>query len=219
MKIFQKRRKSAAVAAILIAALLSGCAGNAGNSGNTGNTGNTGSGGPSGTSGTSEAISTTSASVTTGNPPPATSGTGAKPSQPLGQRTLSELIDAIYSSASGVQFPTLMTHDVSLDAADADLFRYYYGIDQPDGTIAAAASEPMIGSIPYTLALLQVKEGADTAAIAAAIKSGVDPHKWICVWADVVETAHHGDVILLIMDKDADRAKAVLDAFDKVMGD
>lgn len=201
MKKFKKAAVSAA--AILLAATLMGCAGE---------TAGPDSSVPTGATGSSAVGNESSAPAkTTGAP----ADTG--PSKPLGERTLTDLIDEIYAGISGVEFPTVVSREISLAAADKDMFRYIFGIDPPAGAVAAAASEPMIGSIPYTMALLQMEDGSDVAAVAASVKAGVDPNKWVCVWAEVVETACHGNVILLIMDNDEARAQAVLTAFDKVM--
>ena len=213
----RKRMNLAApVASILLATLLAGCANTSGAT--------TASG--SGASGSVSASSpeagnpgqTTQTTQTDKDSSPSsakTDGADPKPSQPL-VGTLTDLANRIYSDISGVQFPTLVSREISL--TDKESFKWVFGIEPPAGAVAALASEPMAGSIPYTMALLQLEEGADMAAVAASIKAGVDPHKWICVWAETVETAYHGDVILLIMDKDVNRAKAVLDAFDKAMG-
>lgn len=128
---------------------------------------------------------------------------------------LEALIEKIYGGISGIEFPSTVT-DV-LDLSDNDRFSYYFGIDKPASAASAVASVPFAGSIPYTMALLELNDASDIANIASSIEKGVDPSKWICVTASTVKTAYKGNVILLIMDRDAARANAVIDAFTKAM--
>lgn len=130
-------------------------------------------------------------------------------------KTAEEIVGKIYSRIdASVEFPTLESR--SLDLGDVDAFRYVFGIEPPSSARDAEVSEPLIGSIPYTLAVLTLNSDSDVQSIADAIKSGVDPSKWICVTATVVDVTVKGNAILLIMDSDAQRAAAVKNAFENI---
>ncbi len=172
---------------------------------------------------TGDSVST-SGSVTSSTPA-SSSGTASEPSSKPGtspiitvsaDADLKTLADAIYGNTLGViKFPTLITDE--LDLSDQNRFRYIFGIDPPASATSALVSEPMIGSIPYTMALLKLDDSADIKSIASSIEEGVDPGKWICVVASTVKTAYRGNVILLIMDNDEGRANAVIECFYRAM--
>ena len=84
----------------------------------------------------------------------------------------------------------------------------------------AAAFEPMMGSMAFSMVMVRTAEGADSKAVAEAMKSGIDPRKWICVEADDLKVAGFGDVVMLIMvNSDGGMtAQSFVDAFAKVAG-
>lgn len=113
----------------------------------------------------------------------------------VGTDGLSGVIDKIYEKQSvDVKVGTM---DVDLD--DKDALKAYTGLDSADGIKAAAASEALIGSQAYSLVLVQVEDSAKAEATAEAMKSGINPAKWICVQANDVKLAVKGDVVLLVM--------------------
>ena len=58
---------------------------------------------------------------------------------------------------------------------------------------------PMMSSTAYFVALVSVPSDVDAEALAAAIESGADPNKWVCVSADQVDAVANGNVILFYM--------------------
>ena len=78
-------------------------------------------------------------------------------------------------------------------------FTSHTGLENADSVSEAAFYEPMMGSIPYSMVIVRVKEGADAKAVGEAMKSGIDPRKWICVEADDLQVCGYGDVVMLIM--------------------
>jgi hypothetical protein len=126
---------------------------------------------------------------------------------------LEEIANTLYDQVN-FEFPTLVGR--ACDLSDSTAFAYDFGIE-PSGEIQEAyISEPMIGSMAYTLGLIRLSDTADAAQIASSVQKNVDPAKWVCVTASTVETAVNGRVILLILDTDADRAAAVLKAFSSL---
>ena len=96
----------------------------------------------------------------------------------------------------------------------------YTGLDDASGISEAAAYEPMMGSLAFSMVLVRVAEGADSKTVAESMKSGIDTRKWICVEADDLKVAGFGDVVMLIMvNSDSGMtAQSFVDAFAKVAG-
>lgn len=96
----------------------------------------------------------------------------------------------------------------------------YTGLDSAEKISEAAAFEPMMGSLAFSLVLVRVAEGADSKTVAEAMQSSIDTRKWICVEADDLKVAGFGDVVMLVMvNSDSGMtAQSFVDAFSKVAG-
>ena len=96
----------------------------------------------------------------------------------------------------------------------------YTGLDGAEKITEAAAFEPMMGSMAFSMVLVRMAEGTDAKAVAESMKSGIDTRKWICVEADDLKVAGFGDVVMLIMlNSDSGMtAQSFVDAFAKVAG-
>ena len=96
----------------------------------------------------------------------------------------------------------------------------YTGLDDASKITEAAAFEPMMGSIAFSMVMVRVTEGTDSKTVAEAMQSGIDTRKWICVEADDLKVAGFGDVVMLIMvNSDSGMtAQSFVDAFAKVAG-
>ena len=132
--------------------------------------------------------------------------------------TLEELAAAIYEQNP---LELMMGPTTPIEIENADNLRYYLGLESADGIKEAVFSEPMIGSIPYSLCLVRVTEDADIATVAQNILNGVDTRKWMCVEADQLIVAHYADVVLMIMahtDLSATLASDMCTAFSTVVG-
>lgn len=81
---------------------------------------------------------------------------------------------------------------------DNDTYRYNLYIDYVEG-YECVTYAPMMSSTAYFVALVSVPADVDAEALAAAIESGADPNKWICVSADQVDAVANGNVILFYM--------------------
>lgn len=122
-------------------------------------------------------------------------------------RSLKTIYDGFMAQVDA-EFPSLVETPV-----DRDNFEYYFGISDRSVAESTFVSEPMMGAIPFGISMLRVKDGEDAAQIAAQMKSGVDPRRWVCVTASYVETAVNGNVILLVLDDDSARGAAIVEAF------
>ena len=96
----------------------------------------------------------------------------------------------------------------------------YTGLDSAENITEAAAFEPMMGSMAFSMVLVRVADGVGTKTVAESMKSGIDTRKWICVEADDLKVAGFGDVVMLIMvNSDSGMtSQSFVDAFAKVAG-
>lgn len=112
--------------------------------------------------------------------------------------TLEEIAEKIYENETATDEISIMpATEIALD--DIDGLTYNLGVASADAIERAVISEPMIGSIAYSLALVKAKEGADIDALKNEILNGVNYRKWLCVAAEKIAVASCGDVILMIM--------------------
>ena len=112
--------------------------------------------------------------------------------------TLEEIADGIYANETATDEMAIMpAMEIALD--DVDGLTYNLGVASADAIERAVISEPMIGSIPYSLALVKAKEGADVEALKNEILNGVNYRKWLCVAAEKIAVVNCGDTILMIM--------------------
>lgn len=136
----------------------------------------------------------------------------------LAGKTTAEIIEMIYENKS----VDLFLDTLSIDVTDANSVKFYTGLSSADGIKEISVSEPMMGSQAYSLVLVRVGEGTDAASVAASMKAGINPAKWICVEADHVIAASSGDLALLFMVQTdlADTASTsdIFEAFKAVCG-
>ena len=65
--------------------------------------------------------------------------------------------------------------------------------------IKAVSADPMIGSIPHSVVLIEAEEGVDLEAMAEEILANADTRKWICVEAEKADVAVKGNQLLFVM--------------------
>lgn len=96
----------------------------------------------------------------------------------------------------------------------------YTGLDSAENIVEAAAYEPMIGSIAFSMVMVRVAPDAGSKTVAEAMRSGIDTRKWICVEADDLLVAGYADVVMLIMVDSTNgmTAQSFVDAFQRVVG-
>ncbi len=135
--------------------------------------------------------------------------------------TMEELLNKVIE-IEPVEF---MGMAMALDLTDTSedglwMVKNFTGLDNADSITEAAAYEPMMGSIPYSMVMVRTTEGADVAAVAEGMKNGIDQRKWICVEADDLQVVSFGDVVMLIMvgSDTGMTSQAFVDAFAQVCG-
>lgn len=145
---------------------------------------------------------------------PAQNEKPAEPEKPASPAfsSLSDLVTKIYDNTKDFEIRVTPTTQISL--TDTDKVKYYLGLDSAANISEAAYSETLIGSIAYSLCVVKVKD-ASASTVASAMRSGVDPRKWICVEAESVFTSTYGDYVLLVM-ADSTTANNLYQAFKTV---
>lgn len=109
---------------------------------------------------------------------------------------VSSLLETITTDLTDPEL-ALGTNEVTVDN-----FEWYFFIPTIDGA-EAMVSEPLMGSIAHTIALVRLPEGVDVEETRAEIEANVNPHKWICVEAEKTSVVARGDLILLAMGETA----------------
>ena len=121
--------------------------------------------------------------------------------------TLEEIMAKVYADIPEEERPMMLMNT----PVDAENVEYYLGTTDIKFK-EALASESGVGSIPHSVVLIRVNEGADVEAIKTKIKDSVNPRKWICVEAENVIVKSKGDLIILIMTTDgADKLETAFD--------
>ena len=135
--------------------------------------------------------------------------------------TMEELLNKVIE----IQPVEFMGGSMTLDLTDTSedglwMVKNYTGLDSADSITEAAFYEPMMGSIPYSMVMVRTAEGADVAAVAEGMKTGIDQRKWICVEADDLQVVSFGDVVMLIMvgSDTGLTSQSYVDAFAQVCG-
>ncbi|MBQ3007705.1 MAG: hypothetical protein IJD78_09110 [Clostridia bacterium] len=111
--------------------------------------------------------------------------------------TLEEITAQIYSNATTLEM--MLMDPMEIDLADIEVAGSFIGVSSTDSIERAVYSEPMIGSIAYSMCLVKAKEGADVEALKNEILEGVNYRKWICVAAEKVLVTNCGNTIMMIM--------------------
>ena len=111
--------------------------------------------------------------------------------------TLEEIAANVYSNATKIEM--MLGEPMEIDLADVDAANYYLGVASTASIARAVFSEPMIGSIPYSMCLVTAAEGADIEALKNEILEGVNYRKWMCVAAEKVLVTNCGNTIMMVM--------------------
>ena len=135
--------------------------------------------------------------------------------------TMEELLNKVIE----IQPVEFMGGVMPIDLADTSedglwMIYNFTGLDSAEGLTEAAAFEPMMGSLPYSMVMVRVVEGTDAKTVAEAMKAGIDQRKWICVEADDLQVVGFGDVVMLIMvgSETGMTSQSFVDAFKSVAG-
>ena len=130
-----------------------------------------------------------------------------------GDDAYAELLDKLAQLTEGATPEEMMLMNVEVPAEN---YEYTLFVPYIEGS-KAVVSEPMIGSIAHSVALLQLPEDADAEAVAAEIEANMDPRKWICVEAEASWVKVSGQYVLMVMSSQ-EAADVIAANFDTVFG-
>lgn len=122
--------------------------------------------------------------------------------------TMPEMIDQI---CKDIDVPKYETTELTKEN-----FEYYTAISYADG-LTGYHADALISSIPHSLVLVRSENG-DTADIAQKMLDNADLRKWICVAAEVKQTAFTEHYVVLVMST-AEIAKKVIANFGTAAND
>ena len=111
--------------------------------------------------------------------------------------TLEEISNKILENATTIEM--MLAPPTPVDFADVEAAKYYIGVDPTDKVDSAVFTEPMIGSIPFSMVLIDAKDGVDIESLKNEVLESINLRKWVCVSAEKVIVSNCGDKILMIM--------------------
>ena len=108
--------------------------------------------------------------------------------------TLEEIMTKVYADIPEDERPMLLTN---IKISDENIENYLgtKDIDYKE----AMASESAAGSIPHSVVLVRMNDGANIEEAKKKIEENANPRKWICVEAEDVVVKNKGNLIILIM--------------------
>lgn len=147
--------------------------------------------------------------------------TTAAGSAPTVEGSMEELLGKVVDERP-VEFAGGITVVDLSDTSEEGLWslKNYTGLDSADTIADAAAFEPMMNAMAFSMVMVRAQSGVEGKTVAEAMKAGIDTRKWICVEADDLLVAGFGDVVLLVMLDSASgmTAQSFVDACQKVVG-
>lgn len=135
--------------------------------------------------------------------------------------TVEELLNRIVEKQP-VDFDGEVTTIDLADTSEEGTWRFESttGLSDPAQLKEAAAFEPLMGSMAFSMVMVRTADAVEPQQIAQAMKEGINPRKWVCVEADDMKVAGCGDVVMLIMlaSDSGMTAQSFVDAFQSVAG-
>ncbi len=122
--------------------------------------------------------------------------TVAEPALPTAEEVITFIDQTVYPQTPDV-IP-MMTETRELDLTDMDSVGYFTGLTSVEGINSIIVSESGVGSIAYSLLYVRT-DGTNTDEIQTTLGTSVNPEKWICVWAEKVQSVRLDNDIVLIM--------------------
>ncbi|HCI63515.1 MAG TPA: hypothetical protein DFH97_00375, partial [Clostridiales bacterium] len=112
--------------------------------------------------------------------------------------TVEELLNRIVEKQP-VEFAGETTAIDLTDTSEEGTWRFESttGLSDPSQLKEAAAFEPLMGSLAFSMVMVRVADAVEPQEIAQAMKEGINPRKWVCVEADDMKVAGCGDVVML----------------------
>ena len=111
--------------------------------------------------------------------------------------TLEEISSKILENTTKIEM--MLGEPMAIDFSDVEVAKYYIGVDPTDKVEKAVFTEPMIGSIPFSMCLIEAKDGVDLEALKNEILESINLRKWVCVSAEKAIVSNCGNTILMVM--------------------
>lgn len=124
---------------------------------------------------------------------------------------ITKMIKSIYKN-SKLELPELETETIDINNSD-DLLSYT-GLKSNENVESVIVSLPQMNAIPYNLAVVKVKDGANIETMKEEMLNNINMRRWVCVNADKLYITNNGNVIFLIMANEED-AKPIYEEFKK----
>ena len=124
---------------------------------------------------------------------------------------ITKMIKSIYKN-SKLELPELETETIDINNSD-DLLSYT-GLKSNENVESVIVSLPLMNAIPYNLAVVKAKDGANIEAMKEEMLSNINMRRWVCVNADKLYITNNGNVIFLIMANEED-TKPIYEEFKK----
>lgn len=111
--------------------------------------------------------------------------------------TLEEIANQITEKTTKIEM--MLMPPTEVDFADVEAAKYYIGVDPTAKVNRAVFVEPAIGSIPFSMCIIEGAEGVKIEDLKNEILESVNYRKWVCVAAEKVLVSSCGNKILMVM--------------------
>jgi len=111
--------------------------------------------------------------------------------------TLEEIANQIIEKTTKIEM--MLMPPTEVDFADVEAAKYYIGVDPTAKVSRAVFVEPAIGSIPFSMCVIEGAEGVKIEDLKNEILESVNYRKWVCVAAEKVLVSSCGNKILMVM--------------------
>lgn len=111
--------------------------------------------------------------------------------------TLEEIANKVIENTTTIEM--MLMPPTAVDFSDVEAAKYYIGVDPTEKVDSAVFVDPMIGSIPFSMAVIKAKEGVDVEALKNEVLEGIDLRKWVCVSAEKAIVSNCGNTIIMVM--------------------
>ncbi len=111
--------------------------------------------------------------------------------------TLEEIANQITEKTTTIEM--MLMPPTEVDFSDVEAAQYYIGVDPTAKVAKAVFVEPMIGSIPFSMCIIEGAEGVKIEDLKNEILETVNYRKWVCVAAEKVLVSSCGNKILMVM--------------------
>lgn len=105
-------------------------------------------------------------------------------------------LEALFAHLSNQALENTMATNLP---SDDENYIYSAGIEANADIASTTVVQNMMGTIPHSMILFQLNDGADAAALQNTLMEKADWRKWVCVSPDVALTASKGNNVLFVM--------------------